>query len=214
MPWWTLGLWTIALISAPPAIAQAPDPAGPPPDIDAAPDLDAGIGTPADDPIAEDPYARNDAARASVVALRTLHHDNQTEMALAQLAMERATRPEVRRYARRLFRDHRIADDRVADVAQQLGISLDVLPLMGPDDPRQVRMRELLLEMQQLEGEAFDHAYLEEMVRSHRHHIRLLAGLRRQADAEEVRALITLLVPILEQHLQLGRSLLTPRPVS
>ncbi|MDB5958565.1 DUF4142 domain-containing protein [Ramlibacter sp.] len=82
-----------------------------------------------------------------------------SEIALGQLAMQRARDPRVRDYARQLVSDHRAANARLQQIA-----AVRRLPLPGQpasDQPAELR------ELQRLSGDAFDQRFLDGMVRDH-----------------------------------------------
>ena len=79
------------------------------------------------------------------------------ELAIAQLAAQKATRNEVKAYAQRIVSDHEQANMALQQLAQSKGVPLPT----GMTNDEQTRFAGL----QTLQGAAFDRAYVKEAVR-------------------------------------------------
>jgi putative membrane protein len=89
-----------------------------------------------------------DAARAGL-----------TEIAAAQLALQRSRSPDLRDYARRLVQDHRAANERLRRIAASKGVGLPT----GPSSDQQDELREL----QGASAKDFERRFLHQMVQDH-----------------------------------------------
>jgi predicted outer membrane protein len=80
--------------------------------------------------------------------IQRLHFNNQQEIALGQLAAERAQTPSVRKLGERMVREYRRLDEQLLRLAQRRGVSLDVEHLAGTGGsgqqaPERARLTEL-----------------------------------------------------------------------
>lgn len=132
--------------------------------------------------------------------LSKMHHLNQMQIQLAEMAGEKLEEGELQRYAGRLHRDHSVADEKVASLASELGIDLQT---MEPA-PEQQQMREQLTAAT---GDEFATAYVEAMRKTHAQAIETMTQAEASGAPEELVALIEKLKPILGQHVQLAEHL-------
>ncbi len=85
--------------------------------------------------------------------------DGMAEVKLAQLAMDRASKPEVKAFAKKMIDDHTQAGSELQALATREGVAL-------PSEPTTEAM-ETYGRLERLSGETFDKAYLEAMCRDH-----------------------------------------------
>lgn len=129
--------------------------------------------------------------------LSDMHQMNNMQIEMGQMALDKGTTAEVRRFGDRLMRDHKVGDDKVVGLADELGIAL----MEMPPKPEQMKMKQNL---QSASGEAFDQAYIEAMRKSHQQAIKKLTMARDTLDTEEVVDLAAMMIPIMEQHRDLA----------
>jgi putative membrane protein len=84
---------------------------------------------------------------------------NQAEVALARIAMTRASHPDVRRFAQMMIDEHGRAQNDLLELARIQGHSPQ--PTLTPD------RQQLQDRLERLSGPEFDRAYIEAMVREH-----------------------------------------------
>ncbi len=75
-------------------------------------------------------WAANEAQKVQDV-LSDLHHANQMEIKMGQMAKEKGASNQVRSYGERLMKDHGDADKQVLDLAKKEGVSLVQPPTTG-----------------------------------------------------------------------------------
>jgi putative membrane protein len=81
------------------------------------------------------------------------------EVELGQLAQEKATNPEVKKFAQRMVDDHSKANNQLKELASTKGITLPDKPA-AKDEATKKRL-------ESLSGEQFDSAYMKDMVKDH-----------------------------------------------
>jgi putative membrane protein len=124
------------------------------------------------------------------------------EVKLSQLAADRATNDAVKQFAQRIVQDHGKANDELAQLAQQKGLTM-------PKDMDATHQK-VMTQLSQLSGAAFDRAYMQNMVKDHE---KVVAAFEREASRgadPDVRAWATKTLPTLREHLQMARGIQVP----
>jgi putative membrane protein len=146
---------------------------------------------------------------ANIVAL--LDAVNKADSSAGALALQKATSPEVKRFARLMTDEHhalRLAGEKFATSA---GIS-PALPANDPVTPMAQQEESLLKSTPK--GPEFDRTYMDQEIGAHRAAKDLLDKAKDTTDNEELKALITKAQPVVQKHLdraeaiqkQLGQS--------
>jgi putative membrane protein len=125
--------------------------------------------------------------------LVTAHQSNLAEIAAGQAAQQKATTQVVREHGQLFIRDHTRLDANLRQVAQQLGVEL-------PNAPSEVQ-RASLANVVAKSGAAFDAAWLQQQLASHR--ASLTGGNKELADGQDatVKGLATASAPVVKMHL-------------
>ena len=141
------------------------------------------------------------AVEADLVA--RVHHTNQMEIDMGQLAKEKGSAKKVRKYGERLMLDHRMADKEIQDFARRHNLALTEPTPRTPEEGMEMAKEMAATErLKQLTGAEFDHAFLEEMARGHEKAIALLTDAceKKLPEKSELRSRLQRLIPILKQH--------------
>ncbi|HVZ10010.1 DUF4142 domain-containing protein [Rhodopila sp.] len=120
------------------------------------------------------------------------------EIQLGQLALQKAASPQVKEFANRMVTDHTTANQELAGVAKTEKLSLPAEP-----DARQKSDMERL---SGLTGNAFDTAYMKQMVQDHE---KTVAAFQKEAQTgrdPELKAFAQKYLPVLRQHLQMAQA--------
>jgi putative membrane protein len=125
--------------------------------------------------------------------------DGMAEVELARMASGKATRSDVKDYARMLEDDHGKANAELTSLASQKNVSL-------PAAPRPAH-KALKAKLEGLSGAAFDNAYVGEMVKDHEKAVRLFRTEATSGKDAEVKAWAAKTLPVLETHLAKAREL-------
>jgi putative membrane protein len=119
------------------------------------------------------------------------------EVELGNLAKEKASNPDVKSFAERMATDHEKANDELKGWAQQKNVTLPT-----ELDARHKATRDRLAK---LSGEAFDKAYMREMVADHQHDV---AAFKRESTAAkdpDLKAWAGKTLPTLQDHAKLAK---------
>ena len=121
---------------------------------------------------------------------------NNAEIQTSQLALQKSSNPTVRSYAERMIREHTQANQRLAQVASQYGITL-------PADPGPLNAA-IAQQLAQLSGTNFDRAYMSVQENAHLQAIALYKTAIQQGRAANVRQYASALLPGINSHYQLA----------
>jgi putative membrane protein len=176
----------LALAQSPPAVTA---PAPPP-----------GVSAPAVLPGAPIPPLTD--ADTQFVLVQT--ENNAAESQAAQLALQHSRNQTVRDFAGKIITDHTYAQDTLSSIAQMHHLQN---PAVLTDQHRQ-----MLAQLAQLDGPAFDRAYVDSLVRAHTMMIEELNYQLVHGTDQHISAWVQNTRPILLQHSEIAQQLLATLP--
>jgi putative membrane protein len=144
------------------------------------------------------PSPETTSKKNTATILAQIHKANLKEMAIGELAQEKASTSEVRAYADQLVQDHMAADQMIVAMAQKTGAHLHESAHAKLADER----------LSSAGGEAFDRLFLQQTGADQERLIRSLQQEREDASDDDIEALIDKIMPILEQHRDLAQILI------
>jgi putative membrane protein len=124
------------------------------------------------------------------------------EIQLAQVALQKATSSEVRQFARRMVADHGAANQALQQIADDQGLTL-------PEQPAPAALS-VGRRLRGTTGNGFDQAYIQQMIRYHQQDLMLFRRAAQSAQDPDLKAFAQKALPMIQQHLQLARSLDRP----
>jgi putative membrane protein len=116
------------------------------------------------------------------------------EVELGQLAEQNAQSSEVKSFGKRMVDDHSKANDQLKQLASQKGVALPTT-LDAKDQAQKDRLSKL-------HGEAFDKAYMHDMVMDHKKDVAEFKHEATSAHDPDLKNFAQQTVPTLESHLQ------------
>jgi putative membrane protein len=128
-----------------------------------------------------------DAARGSMA-----------EVELGKLASEKAAGAQAKQFGERMVQDHTKANDELKSLAQSKNITLPTTI-----DAKHKATHDRLAK---LSGEAFDRAYMQEMVTGHRMMLNMFRKEAQSGKDAEVKAWAAKMVPSVQEHLTMAQS--------
>jgi len=131
--------------------------------------------------------------------LRHAASDGLAEVQLGQMAAERATSPEVQRFAQRMVADHTKANQELMALAQSKNISIS-----KETDKQHQKTAEAIAKKQ---GANFDRAYMRQMVTAHEKAVQLFSTAAKEGYNTDIKAFASQTLPTLQEHLQMARQL-------
>lgn len=121
------------------------------------------------------------------------------EVELSQVASRRADSNDVKQYAQEMIQDHTQANDTLSQLAQQKGVTLPTTT--------DAQHQKLKAQLQQMSGRSFDRAYMQAMETDHAKTVALFQSEARQGQDPDLKAFATNLLPKLQQHWTMARSM-------
>ncbi len=130
--------------------------------------------------------------------LKVVHTINDGEIAQAQLALQKAVHAEVRAYAEQMIAEHTANNALVEQLASELGLDLVESALSEA-----VRAEALaaLEELAQLEGHAFDVAYMTIQVKMHQQALEMVTRFAVEANHPRLREFYESTAAAIQKHL-------------
>ena len=121
------------------------------------------------------------------------------EVQLGQLATEKAASPEVKQFGQRMVDDHTKANDQLKQVASDEGVTV----------PDQLNAKDAATKarLEKLSGEAFDRAYMHDMVLDHTKDVSEFRMESKNATDPAVKNFAKETLPTLESHLKEAKSI-------
>jgi Predicted outer membrane protein len=116
------------------------------------------------------------------------------EVELGQLATQKATSEDVKKFGQRMVDDHSKANDQLKQVAAQEHINLPTEP-SAKDKATKARL-------EKLSGEQFDRAYMTDMVKDHRTDVAEFAHASKTAKDPAIKSFAEQTLPTLREHLK------------
>ena len=118
------------------------------------------------------------------------------EVEMGRLAAEKASNPDVKSFGQRMVDDHSKANDELKALAQQKGIQIPT-----DLDAKDKATRDKLAK---LSGDAFDKAYMADMVKDHKTDVNEFKKESQQAKDADIKAFAGKTLPTLEDHLKMA----------
>jgi len=191
-----IGCCAAFLVSSPPgARAQMAAPSATP----------AASMAPAVNPSPAMGKVQTEAPQDEPAFLQALHKTNLQEVQLAKDAEKRASRNDVKKFARMLVKDHQGADREIEKYAKDAKLSL------GSADDRKTWKAEAdsqIAALKPLQGAEFDHAWLTQMVQGHEEALKTIDAGKSLVKGTEFRATLDGIRGKVNGHLDGAKDLL------
>jgi putative membrane protein len=120
------------------------------------------------------------------------------EVALGQLAAEKASSSDVKKFGQRMVDDHSKANDELKQLASQKNVDL-------PQD-LSAKDKATKAALEKLSGEQFDKAYMKDMVKDHKKDVSDFRRESKSAQDPDVKKFAAETLPTLEDHLKQAQS--------
>jgi putative membrane protein len=124
------------------------------------------------------------------------------EVALGQLAVEKASSSDVKKFGQRMVDDHGKANDDLKQLASQKNVDL-------PQDLN-AKDKATKASLEKLSGQQFDQAYMKDMLKDHKKDIADFRRESRSARDPDVKKFASQTLPTLEEHLKQAESIAQP----
>lgn len=116
------------------------------------------------------------------------------EVELGQLAVQKASNEEVKKFGQRMVDDHTKANEQLKQVAAEKQIEIPQT-INAKDKATKARL-------DKLSGEKFDKAYMKDMVKDHRKDVAEFEQEAKMAKDQQIKSFVEQTLPTLKDHLQ------------
>jgi putative membrane protein len=120
------------------------------------------------------------------------------EVKLGQLATQKASNEDVKKFGQQMVDDHSKANDELKQLASKKGVTLP-----GDIDAKNQATYDRL---SKLSGAEFDHAYMQDMVKDHHEDVNEFRKESQSGSDPDMKAWAAKTLPTLEHHLQMAES--------
>jgi putative membrane protein len=131
--------------------------------------------------------------------LTTAAGAQKAEIALSQMATERAESEKVKQFAHRMIEDHSKASQEVSHLAQTAGITL-------PEELT-AKQQKTAGTFSQLSGAEFDRAYIKHELSDHKKNVAEFAAQAKKLKDPQIRQWASATLPVLKEHLMIAKGL-------
>ncbi len=131
--------------------------------------------------------------------LKAAAQGQQAEIALGQLATQKASNPDVKQFGAHMIEDHQKASQEVQQLASKEGVRL---PMQLSEKHKHKQQ-----ELSKLSGEEFDRAYMQYMVQNHTKEVKEFEQNAQQITDQDVKKWASSAVPVLKEHLQKAQTI-------
>lgn len=130
------------------------------------------------------------------------------EIALGQLAQQKGSHPEVKRFGEMMVRDHRSAGEELKQLRTQLGTTgtTGTAGTNNAGEDMREHHRESVEELQKLSGREFDREYIDLMIEDHEKAVNELERISGNGSTE-LRQWAAKTLPKVQQHLEQARQI-------
>ncbi|WP_114209248.1 DUF4142 domain-containing protein [Acidisarcina polymorpha] len=117
------------------------------------------------------------------------------EVQLGQLALQKSSNDDVKQFAQKMIDDHTKLGDQMKPIAQQIGVKV-------PDGPSK-KDQATMARLQALNGDAFDKAYIKDMVKDHKTDLSEFKNEAQNGTIPAVKDAANQGSQVISQHLQM-----------
>lgn len=147
--------------------------------------------------------------------LQKLHHVNLEEIHMGQMALQKSTNEEVKRYAQTLVDDHTKADEKVKEAAKAQNVELRDMPQHAADkpegdaaakpdtkeaDPKRAEKDAAMKKIQAATGAEFDREFAQMMLKGHTKALAMVERAKSDPGCAALKGLCDELRPELQKH--------------
>jgi predicted outer membrane protein len=148
--------------------------------------------------------AAGSMSKADQKILMNLAQGNINEIEAAKIAQSKSEHAEIKAFAQQMIDDHTKALAEVQAMAQQKGVTL-------PTEP-DAKHKSQTAKYEKMTGDAFDKAYMSHAgVADHRAMHSMLQKDEKKAKDADLKALISKMTPVVEQHLRSAQQMPAPK---
>jgi putative membrane protein len=140
-----------------------------------------------------------DKSSADIMFVRNAADGGMTEVELGKVAEKNGQRNDVKSFGRDMVKDHSNANDNLKAVASKINATVP--------DKLSAKHQTKIDKMSKMSGDAFDKAYIKDMVEDHEKDIAEFEKARGEVSSEELKKFIDNTVPVMKHHLEMAKKM-------
>ena len=121
------------------------------------------------------------------------------EVELGQLAQQKSSNDDVKQFGQKMVDDHTKLNDQMKPIAQQIGVKV-------PDGPS-TKDKAVMTKLQALNGDAFDKAYMKDMVKDHKTDKMEFSNEAQNGSNPQVKDAASQGEKVISEHLQMAQQI-------
>ena len=144
---------------------------------------------------------KSQLSRADEGFISQAAQNGHAEVEASKMALEKASDPKVKEFAKHMVEDHTKANEELRSLASSKGVEL-------PDGPSLLQKGKSKLMLSTADGEDFDRRYMDSMgITAHEDTIELFEKAVKEAEDAEVKAFAQKTLPKLQEHLKMAQEI-------
>ena len=184
-----LGVATVQAQSGPPSTGQSPTGSAPP----------GGLNQPGGINSLPEQNATSQASFQDKAFLREATQGSNFEIQAAQLALQKSSSDDVKQFAQQMIQDHTKLNDQMKPIASQAGVT--------PPTDISKKDKKVYAQLQGLSGDAFDKAYIQDMLEDHRNDLKAFQTEANSGQLASEKSAASQGATVVQEHLQHAQQL-------
>ncbi len=138
----------------------------------------------------------------AAATLSEMHHVNQGEIQMAELAKKNAQSKDVKKFAARMIKDHTSLDKQGSDFAKKHNITVgdDQIPKDAAHQADMKKGMDMMAKLQGLQGAPFDQAYMSAMADGHGEALAMVQAAHGKATDKSMKKLLGSAEKVIASH--------------
>ena len=120
------------------------------------------------------------------------------EVQLAQLAQQKSTDDNVKKFAQKMIDDHTPANDKLTQIATAKGDT--------PPTDLSAADQKMMSKLQGMDGKKFDSTYLKGQVKSHKEMLKLFSDESKKGTDADLKAFADQTIPVVQSHITMAQN--------
>jgi len=148
------------------------------------------------------------AVNKDTECLAKLHHDDQMEIEMGNLAKKNGQSKQVKNFGAMLIKDHSLADKQITQLAKTKNLDL-TMPEPKDDAERAEHQAKMdsMKRLETLKGDEFDREFAKMMVEDHQKAVTMVEATLKQTQDAKIQSTLSKLLPVLKEHLRVAEQI-------
>ena len=131
--------------------------------------------------------------------VKTASASDLAEINTSRLAAQRASRPDVKKFAMQMIQDHTKSSEELLKIADKKGLE--------PAKEMAKKHKEMFEKLSMLQGADFDKEYMAGQVKAHDEAVKLFTNASKNLQDEELKAFASKTLPVIQMHHKMAKEM-------